>query len=351
MGNRSKGSTRSVVKQPPVGGFAGWRRRRRAMRDSKALLKEARRVLGKHLARLREPVVEEVRQAIAALDTARAEQDVEQTRTLIEKLDQLLEKHLAFARKSAFREYAESIGIAVIIALLLRAFVVEAFKIPSGSMIPTLKVGDHLFVTKFLYGLRIPWTHTKFFTRSPERGDVIVFIFPRDESKDFIKRVVAVAGDEVAVRRNTVYLNGKPLPRKKLDARCRYRDQDESGQRGEIRDCVAYEEDNGGQRYRVIQDVPSLSLDYPATRVPSGHVFVMGDNRDNSHDGRAWGFVPLENIKGKALVIWWSSGLPEGVRWGRFFELVHSFGKAKLHKAVQDGLAPSEVAPPAQPTR
>jgi signal peptidase I len=337
-GKQSKGS---------AGGFAAWRRARRTLKDSKTLLKESRRILKRHRGRLKEPVAAELDETAEALEKARRAKDAEAARPLLEKQDRLLEKHLSFARKSAFREYAESIGIAVIIALLLRAFVVEAFKIPSGSMIPTLKVGDHIFVTKVLYGLRVPFTRVKFFARSPDRGDVIVFIFPKDASKDFIKRIVAVAGDEIEVRRNVVYINGKRLPQRKLDVPCRYRDQDgDTGERGEIRTCVAYDEQNGDRHYRVIHDVPSLSLDYPKTKVPPGHVFVMGDNRDNSHDSRAWGAVPYENIKGKAMVIWWSNGLPEGIRWSRFFDLVHAFGPRQEKAPVQDGLNPSEVAPP-----
>lgn len=341
-------------KQPEkqLGGFAAWRRDRRTLKDAKALLKESRRILKRHRSRLKQPVAEELDQTAEELQRAWRDKDAAAARPLLEKHDRLLEKHLHFARKSAFREYAESIGIAVLIALLLRAFVVEAFKIPSGSMIPTLKVGDHIFVTKFLYGMRVPFTRVKFFARSPDRGDVIVFIFPKDPSKDFIKRIVAVAGDEIEVRRNVVYINGKRLPQRKLKVPCRYRDQDgDTGERGEIRSCVAFEEQNGDRHYRVIHDVPSLSLDYPKTKVPPGHVFVMGDNRDNSHDSRAWGAVPYENIKGKAMIIWWSSGPPEGVRWARFFDLVHAFGPKQQRAPVQDGLAPDEVRPPAAAAR
>ncbi len=328
---------------------AGWLQRRRARQDSRILLKESRRLMRKYRERLKPPVVDEIEEVAAAVSEAREDTDVEVLRRRYEKLDGLLERHLAFGRKSALREYGESIGVAVIIALILRAFVIEAFKIPSGSMIPTLKVGDHLFVTKIPYGLRIPYTRVKFFARSPKRGEVVVFIFPKDPTKDFIKRVAAVAGDEVEVRNNIVYVNGKALPRRRLHVPCHYRDQDtDSHERGEIRACVAYEEKNGENRYRVVQDVPSLSLDYPKTEVPPRHVFVMGDNRDDSYDGRAWGFVPIENIKGKAIFIWWSSGPPEGVRWSRFFDMIHGYGPKRREAPVQDGLLPEEVPPAAQ---
>ncbi|PID37937.1 MAG: signal peptidase I [Deltaproteobacteria bacterium] len=350
MGRRSK------VERSAAGGFTTWRRNLRTLKDAKALLKESRRILKRHRGGLKQPVAQEIDETVQALEQAYKDKDAVAARPLVTKQDRLLERHLDFARKSAFREYIESIGIAVLIALLLRAFVVEAFKIPSGSMIPTLKVGDHIFVTKFLYGLRVPFTRVKFFARSPNRGDVIVFIFPRDPSKDFIKRIVAVAGDEIEVRDNVVYVNGKRLAKRKLNVPCRYRDQDsDTGERGEIRTCVAFEEQNGDRHYRVIHDVPSLSLDYARKKVPPGHVFVMGDNRDNSHDSRAWGPVPYENIKGKAMIIWWSSGPPEGIRWSRFFDLVHAFGPKQKTAPVQDGLAPSEATqektPSATPAR
>src|SRR5690606_10630642 len=132
---------------------------------------------------------------IDALEAACEAGDGERMRVELARLDDLADEHLAFARKSTTREYVESIGIAILIALFLRAFVIEAFKIPSGSMIPSPEIGDHIFVNKFLYGIRIPWTRTKFLQlRKPRRGEVVVFIYPC-ESKDFIKRIVAVEGD------------------------------------------------------------------------------------------------------------------------------------------------------------
>ena len=329
------------TKKKPLGAWGRWRERRVVLRESKALLAEARRIYRKQHKKLKEPVAEEFQVAIAKLTGARQDGEVEPIRRAAEAVDGLLRKHLAFARKSAVREYTESIGVAVLIALLLRAFVVEAFKIPSGSMIPTLKVGDHIFVSKFIYGLRIPLTHIKFFARAPERGDVVVFIYPVDESKDFIKRVIAIGGDSVAVRRNIIYVNGKAVPRRRLDVPCRYRDADEHGLR-DIRDCKVFEERHGSNHYRVIQDVNTDSLDYPETKVPEGHIFVMGDNRDNSHDGRVWGFVPYESIKGKALIVWLSRGEPDGLRWRRFFHSVHAYNEGRKNLSVHDGLSPGE---------
>ncbi|MBW2733059.1 MAG: signal peptidase I [Deltaproteobacteria bacterium] len=297
----------------------------------------------KHGARLKEPVREEILEATKRLEEARRSKDADAGRGRLEKLDRLLDKHLSFGRKSAFREYVESIGVAVIIALFLRAFVVEAFKIPSGSMIPTLKVGDHLFVSKFIYGIRIPFTRIKFFTRSPKHGDVIVFIFPGDESKDFIKRVVAIGGDRVAVRNDVITVNGKKVMQRRLGkVPCRYRDKDEHGMFSPIKSCVALEEQHGENTYRVIHDAIGPAMpDMAEALIPKGQVFVMGDNRHNSHDGRAWGTVPLENIKGKALIVWWSSD-PDGIRWSRFFELVHGYDVDVRNRSIHDGLAPDE---------
>ncbi len=310
----------------PSGNFyTRWRKRRRAVREAKHLLKETRRILRKYSYRIKEEIAAEVSGAADALREALREKHFGNLRDRLEQLDELVDKHLAFGRKSAIREYAESIGVAVLVALLLRAFVVEAFKIPSGSMIPTLKIGDHIFVNKFIYGLRIPFTNIKFAEiRKPKRGEVIVFVYPQDESKDFIKRIVAIEGDTVAVERNAVLVNGKPVKRVTLEGPCMYPDAEEGSERWEPRPCIASMEEQDGTRYRVIQDVNSFSMDRKPVKVPAGHVFVMGDNRDNSHDSRFWGTVPDTHIKGKAMIIWWSSGDPDGIRWRRFFDLVHT---------------------------
>ena len=315
------------MKQRTVQGgpLVRWRKRRRLMRESRLLLKEARRILRKYGGSAKEEVAAKLKEAIAQVAEARAAKEMRTLRDRAEKLDEVLEKHFASGRKSALREYAESIGIAVLIALLLRAFVVEAFKIPSGSMIPTLKIGDHIFVNKFIYGIRIPWTDIKFWDSPPSRGDVVVFIYPQDPKKDFIKRIIAIGGDTVSMRDNVPYVNGKAVKRKKLSGECSYIDGDEDSEEWQrtTKACVAYEEELGGTRYRVIQDVNAFPDSLKPYKVPEGHVFVMGDNRDNSHDSRRWGTVSYKQIKGKALIIWWSSGAPEGVRWGRFFDLVH----------------------------
>jgi len=199
-------------------------------------------------------------------------------------------------RKSTFREYAEAIIVALALALFIRTFVVQAFKIPSGSMEPTLEIGDHILVNKFIYGVKIPFTSIQLFPlEKPKRGDVIVFIYPLDPSKDFIKRVVAVEEDTVKIINKKLYINGVQVP----DPHGVY--TDESSFSGEVQ-----KRDNFG----------------PVT-VPKGALFVLGDNRDRSLDSRFWGFVPLEDVRGKAFIIYWSwDSQGTTVRWGRLGHLI-----------------------------
>jgi signal peptidase I len=189
------------------------------------------------------------------------------------------------------KEYAEALVIALVLALFIRTFVVQAFKIPSGSMKETLLIGDHLLVTKFKYGVKAPFTDKVVIPVSdPQRRDVIVFEYPEDTSKDYIKRVVGVPGDVILVRNKELYVNGEL--------------QDEPYVRHSSPD-IAPQRDNFG----------------PAT-VPEGKYFVMGDNRDESHDSRFWGFVDREKIVGKALILYWSWDGPMHIRWGRIGSLV-----------------------------
>ena len=202
--------------------------------------------------------------------------------------------------KSILREYAEALIIAILLALVIRAFVVQAFKIPSGSMLETLEIGDHILVNKFLY----------YFT-SPQRGDVIVFKFPQDESRDFIKRVIGLPGETVEVRDKEVLVNGVALR----------------------------------EPYAVYGDVPGLRgmerEHWGPQVVPPGRLFVMGDNRDHSMDSRVWGFLEIVKVKGRAFMIYFSirsedipyTGAvpsivyvlshPSIVRWGRIGSLIH----------------------------
>ena len=199
-------------------------------------------------------------------------------------------------KKSTFREYAEAIIVALVLALFIRTFVVQAFKIPSGSMEPTLEIGDHILVNKFIYGIKIPFTSLSLLSlEKPKRRDVIVFIYPLDTSKDFIKRVVALEGDTVKIMNKKVYINGSEID----DSHAVYKENT-------IFAAEVQKRDNFG----------------PVT-VPKGHLFVLGDNRDRSLDSRFWGYVPLEDVRGKAFMIYWSWDSQETtLRWKRIGQLV-----------------------------
>jgi len=367
---------------------------RRVKKEAHALVREARAALAlKRGLRGKggdlEAVTKEVEGGLAGKDLGRV-------RRFLPNLDSLVDELVKRPPKSTTRDYIESIGAAILIALALRAFVIEAFKIPSSSMYPTLEIGDHIFVNKFIYGMRIPETNTKLFElRDPRRGEVIVFVYPCDPDRDYIKRVIALPGDSVEVRCNVVYVNGEAIPNKLVaevgkiadnhcvDNGCCYEDQDEQTGKWTAKKCSEYQETVDGHVHDTYQNEdrpqndaawlagtkkigdgrdfplrgdtgPSCSKspeDAPRAAsiqqvhgkivetvpegkagvceqqihyvVPEGHVFVMGDNRNNSNDSRVWGAVPIENIKGKALFIWLS--FKESIfnlRWPRIGDFV-----------------------------
>ena len=200
-------------------------------------------------------------------------------------------------KKSVVREYAEAIVIALILALFIRTFVVQAFKIPSGSMIPTLLIGDHLLVNKFVYGIKNPFTDSDLISLgNPEQKDIIVFKYPENPDQDFIKRVIGVSGDRVEIKNKKVYVNGKLLA---------------------VEAAINLDP-------RIIQGRNPPRDNYGPVTVPENQLFVMGDNRDNSHDSRFWGFVDLQAVKGKAFIIYWSWNKEKfAVRWRRLGDLIH----------------------------
>jgi signal peptidase I len=213
-----------------------------------------------------------------------------------------VDKFLPPWRKSIVREYAEAIIIALILALFIRAFIVQAFKIPSGSMIPTLLIGDHLVVNKFIYGFEVPFKLKKVLPiRKPERGEIIVFRFPSDVTKDFIKRVVGAPGDRIRMENKRLYINDKEVPME-LIGPYTYADQTDIPQKG-----LLYEENLNGHKHKVLfsDTVPSM-MDNFTVVVPQGKYFCMGDNRDRSNDSRFWGFVDFNLIRGKAMIIYFS---------------------------------------------
>jgi signal peptidase I len=199
-------------------------------------------------------------------------------------------------RKSVVREYAEAIAIAILLALVIRTLIVQAFTIPSGSMMDTLLVGDYILVNKFLYGPELPVTDYRLpGLRQPHRGDIIVFKYPQDEKRDFIKRVVGTPGDTVQVRGQQVLINGQTL--EEPYAR---RNPSALSHTGSPSFC--------GYAYAC-----------EPLQVPADSYFVMGDNRDNSQDSRYWGFVKRDKIKGKAFLIYWS--WDSETHWPRWWRL------------------------------
>lgn len=362
------------------------KRKRAELHETAAWLqRDARRILRKRGDKIAEIVREEVETAANRLAhlVGRPDAPLTDLEAAATALDQLLDRHLARFRKSATREYVEAVGGAVLLALLIRAFVFEAFKIPTGSMIPTLHVHDHLFVNKFIYGLKIPFTRVRLFGyRTPRRGEIVVFEYPYDgdpesSGKDLIKRVIGTPGDLVRLQDNRIFINGEPLATRLVEAKgdcgeaiellrpcpdgssdiclfdgaasphihSRYPNLEEA-QRAfaelegfacrKTRECsgdiawtsqvrvalaqadrrFAYPVNDpswppeGFDRLRFEEParryLPPENKDHPAFRVPEGHLLVMGDNRDNSKDGRYFGLVPFDTVKGKAGFIWFA---------------------------------------------
>lgn len=190
-------------------------------------------------------------------------------------------------QKNIIWEYSEILIVALILAMIIRAFFVQAYKIPSGSMLETLQEGDYLLVTRFNYDIKVPFTDISITgTGDPQHGDIIVFRYPKDPSMNYIKRVIGLPGDTIEVREKQVFRNGKPIdePYKRI--------------------AKPWSRIEGTDNFNRIT-------------VPEGRYFAMGDNRDESADSRDWGYVPRENIQGKAWIIYWSWKSLTDIRWNR----------------------------------
>ncbi len=199
-------------------------------------------------------------------------------------------------KKSSLRENIEAILVAIVLALFIRTFIIQAFKIPSGSMKQTLQIGDHILVNKFIYGIKLPFLMTTIVPiKNPKRDDIVVFKFPEDPDKDFIKRVIGIAGDVVECRDKQVYINHKRLNH----------------------DFGIHTDSN------IISRGVQPRDNFGPVVVPENSLFVMGDNRDHSYDSRFWGFVDLKALRGKALIIYWSWDKENfGVRWNRIGQIL-----------------------------
>jgi signal peptidase I len=216
-----------------------------------------------------------------------------------------MKNNQAGKQKSAAREYTEAIVIALILALFIRTFIVQAFKIPSGSMLQTLLIGDHILVSKFIYGIKNPFSGSVLIPiKSPKRGDIVVFKYPKDQKLDYIKRVIATAGETVEIKDKKVFINGASP----------------ENHYGEFRDS------------NILPPSEGPRDNFGPITVPEGQIFVMGDNRDNSYDSRFWGFVNLEAVRGRAFIIYWSWDVKKpllsrdrfsSVRWSRIGDILH----------------------------
>lgn len=308
----------------------------RMRKEAKALLGETNRMykagkkkIAPELAKRYETLAEQLQQSFNSEDGV----DMEAYR----EVKKMASTTLHPFKKSSGREVFESLMFALVFALILRTFFIEPFKIPTRSMVPTLLEGDQLFVSKLSYGIRLPFLD-RYVARfsEPQRGEVVVFAFPSDEAvehlmrtnaqcmspasaageKDYIKRIIGVEGDVIEVVEQTVLVNGSPIDSKPyyehtvLDKF--FMSDRRQGQWNHVR--------HGDATFTTMtHDMPNKH-EGPFTVMP-GHIFVMGDNRDNSLDSRCWGQVPVDNIKGRALFIWWSAG-EHGPRWNRLFQTI-----------------------------
>jgi signal peptidase I len=324
---------------------------REEFEHAEQLLDEAERILRKNRARVERELPaatrDELREALEDLRDAMAAKPFEPApfSAAYERASRLVSHRLGPWQKGEFREYVESIAVAVGVALLLRSFVVEAFKIPSGSMLPTLQIQDHIFVNKLAYGPAIPWTNWRLFNSlPPARGDIMVFEYPdpnpNNERQDFIKRVIALQGDTLTVENGHPLINGWRIPNCRIGMYEYHEGTDSQLKRSELymeflgsyAYITQYEEDRGSEPHQG------------PYKVKPGETWVMGDNRNNSSDSRAWnggrgGGVPDANIKGRAMFVWLSFGPDGGVTWDRLATNV--LGKPRLPKGAPDEILQS----------
>lgn len=212
-------------------------------------------------------------------------------------------------REPAYVEYARAFFPVILIVFIIRSFLVEPFRIPSGSMLPSLHIGDFILVNKYSYGVRLPVINTKIVDSGhPHRGEVVVFRFPGNPSINFIKRVIGVPGDRILYKDKQLYING--IPMKQTDSRPYYSLQN-GDPPGEDRRVL--ENLDGVKHDIILTDRPDMPI--PEFVVPAGEYFVMGDNRDHSNDSRYWGFVPDANLVGQAFLIWFSWDMTDPAEW------------------------------------
>lgn len=249
----------------------------------------------------------------------------DQNEKVNEVLDPEIEKYIS--KKQKFIKEVKSIFIIILGVLVFRSVLFEPFRIPSGSMIPTLMIGDFILVNKFAYGFKVPFSDLStarfnwdpiylFGEKEPQRGDVIVFKYPQEPNINYIKRVVAVGGDRIEIRNKQLFVNGEPIAQEQVSGEEIMEDMDEKFQGFNLE---FYEAVVGDTKHIIQFDSDSFyKTDLEARTVPEGHYFTMGDNRDFSYDSRFWGFVPHEMVKGRAMFVWFSMSLPFGENTFKF---------------------------------
>jgi len=231
-----------------------------------------------------------------------------QAKEIMEKEDDLLKAAKGFMRldllipNRTIREWTEALIFAVVVATIVRTYFFAPFQIPSGSMLPTIQIGDHIFASMYTYGSPIPFTDIKLFIKPVKRGDIVIFPYPQDPSIDYIKRAVGLPGETLEIRNDQVFINGEPLD-----------------------EPYAYFEPNERKSRQAQRLTAAPSSRYGPVKIPQGKLFAMGDNRYNSADSRFWGFVDIDTITGKGQIIYWSHDPDESIFSGYRFERIFDF--------------------------
>jgi signal peptidase I len=305
-----------------------WSREYRVRSKARQVYSETKNLYENNLSKVQPEIARLIKEKLGQTELAISNGNVSEIKLTTDELASINKEHLAKFGKSKLRQNVEALLFAVVLALVIRTFIVQPFKIPSGSMIPTLLVGDHLLVSKFLYGTKIPFSDKVVLpVREIKHGDVIVFRYPNNEhdpSKTglhYIKRVVGLPGDKVDVDGRNLIINGEEVPLTFVGS---YQDERFGTEYDK------YQEDLLGKKHIVIYEQGreyTQRGNLPVV-VPPGHVFVMGDNRDNSQDSRFWGFVPIHDIEGEAFITHWSwdfdsNNFLDKVRWDRIFSLIN----------------------------
>jgi signal peptidase I len=308
-----------------------WSKEYRIKKKARQEVSRVRSLLRKNISKIEPQTAELIKEKLNQTEKALSDGKLGDLVLKTQELEKATSDHLSRFSKSKLRQNIEALLIAIALAFFIRTFIVQPFKIPSGSMIPTLLIGDHLLVSKFIYGTKIPYTDIFILPgiKDIQRGDVIVFTYPNYENETsregihYIKRVIGLPGDSIDIRGRNLYVNGEEIPLRFLGDFYDERTEEPYDE---------YEENLFGKKHYVIYRKGKEYTDkgnyIPVEKVPEGYVFVMGDNRDNSQDSRFWGYVPIANIAGKAFMVHWSwdwssEGILNKVRWNRIGSTIH----------------------------